>query len=288
MFIYFIFYIIINHLYCNACFYKCDKKNLFFDIFSSFFMIYFYKYKKHITPNLKFIMNLKNSICLNNIDFTIYMNNIYDNNEFNLSEIYSEEVYKSNTIRIIHKTKNSKNKILCVFGVLESDIGLKIELEMLEWLTPNYDVYCVYQDYPGKYYEYPALKFAQWLVERKNNICLYIHTKGAFFNKKIQDYIKNCWKNEYSGLNKYKYINPIKNNITDITSITSSKERILWFNSFFINKKEFEIIDEIKLSNFRYDYERLFKKHKEIRTLGILGNNVDAKKATNIINKFKK
>ena len=78
-----------------------------------------------------------------------------------------------------------------------------------------------------KIYEYAQLKFAQRLVKRKNNINLYIHTKGAQITLKIV---------EYSGLNKFKYINPIKNNITDITYISLNKGRIFWFNSCFINK----------------------------------------------------
>ena len=120
------------------------------------------------------------------------------------------------------------------------------------------------------------------LLKKKRDICLYIHTKGAGNNQ-----IRNCWKNEYSGINKFKYINPIKNNITDITSITSSKERILWFNGFFINKKAFETIGEIKFLNRRHYYEGLFMKYKQIRTLGILKNNATAYEATQVVSKYK-
>ena len=248
----------------------------------------FYKNKKHITPNLKFIMSINYYICLNDKDFIIYMNNIDNNYEFNLTEIYSEEVYKSNTIRIVHKTKNKKkNNFLCIFGVLESDLGLKIENEMLEWLTLNYDVYCVYQEYPGKYFEYPALRFAQYIVKKKKyEFCLYIHTKGAFYNHELQDFVRNCWKKEYSGINKYKYINPIKNNIADVTSIVSSKERILWFNGFFINKNAFEIIGDIKVDKIRHHYEGIFKSHKKIRALGILAKDIEAVEAINLIIKY--
>lgn len=30
----------------------------------------------------------------------------------------------------------------------------------------NYNVYIVYQKFPGKLFEYPALKFAQWLLKK--------------------------------------------------------------------------------------------------------------------------
>ncbi len=147
------------------------KKFLCADIFSSYYMKNFYIKKEHIPPNLKFIININNSICLKDKDFSIYINN--NENEFNLSEIFSEEIFKSNSIRIVHKSKNNNNKVLCVFGILESDIGFKIEIEMLEWLILNYDVYCVYQDYPGKYFEYPALRFAQWIIKKKSVIFVY-------------------------------------------------------------------------------------------------------------------
>ena len=40
---------------------------------------------------------------------------------------------------IIHKTTDSLNKTLCVFGVLENN-NKKIEEEMLKWLIPNYNI----------------------------------------------------------------------------------------------------------------------------------------------------
>ncbi len=127
IFFYFLFFRI---LYCNICFNLCYKKFLCTNIFSTYFMKNFYIKKEYIPPNLKFIININNSICLKDKDFTIYIND--NENEFNLSEIFSEEKYKSNSIRIFHNSKNNNNKVLCVFGVLESYIGFKIEIEILE------------------------------------------------------------------------------------------------------------------------------------------------------------
>ena len=42
-----------------------------------------------------------------------------------------------------------------------------------EWLLPEYNVYTVYQKYPGKLFEYPALRFAQWLLKKEKNINFY-------------------------------------------------------------------------------------------------------------------
>ena len=87
---------------------------------------------------------------------------------------FSLNIINLNTIKIIHKTKKSKYKPLCVFGVLENNNGLQIEKEMLKWLILNYNLYIVYQKNPGKLYEYPALRFAQWLIKKKIKIIYYI------------------------------------------------------------------------------------------------------------------
>ena len=70
---------------------------------------------------------------------------------------------------------------------------------MLNWLLPEYDVYCVYQKYPGIMYEYPALRFAQWLSLNYNKkIILYVHTKGSFNYNDFQDKVRFVWKHEFT------------------------------------------------------------------------------------------
>ena len=155
---------------------------------------------------------------------------------------------------------------------------------MLEWLLPEYDVYCIYQDYPGIFYEYPAIRFAQWfLTTKKINLCLYIHTKGAFFHHSFQKYVRKCWKNEYSGKRKFKYIKPLKEGIVDITGILSNKNRIMWFNSYFITNRAFQIIDEVKFEKNRYNYEGMFMNYTKIKVFGFLKNNVEPEEACKIV-----
>ena len=206
---------------------------------------------------------------------------IHINCEFNLFEIFPKKIAKSNKIKIIHKTTNSLNKTLCVFGVLENNNGKKIEKEMLEWLIPNYNVYIVYQKFPGKLFEYPALKFAQYLINKLNEtLLLYIHTKGAFYPKRgnIQNVVRQLWKYEFSGKNKKKYIFPILNNQTDVTTMFSGVKKVTWFNGFFASQRAFRIIRNKLKNRFkkRHKYEILFKKTK-VRVLGIIENNVKGK-----------
>jgi len=231
------------------------------------------------------------------IIFNIYFFNSYTLS-FNLYDIYPNYIAESNTIKIIHKTYNSTNKTLCVFGVLENENGKKIEEEMLKWLLPNYDLYIVYQKYPGKLYEYPALKFAQYLIKKKKKtLLLYLHTKGAFFpnrDKDIQKIVRELWKYEYSGNNIKKYINPILNNIADVTAMfVGNRYKTTWFNGFYISYRAFNIINLDKLLNTsRWNYEILFKNTKA-RVLGIIENKIDknihdiARKYLELIKKIK-
>ena len=195
---------------------------------------------------------------------------------FNLSQIYPKNIIKLNTIKIYHKTKNSEYKPLCVFGVLENGNGLKIEKEMLEWLIPNYNIYIVYQKNPGKLYEYPALRFAQWLIKKKNkDFLLYLHSKGASHpnrSKNIQIIVRKLWEHEFSGNNKNKYINSILTNKTDVATLFTYGRKKTWFNGFFISNRAFDIIGKIKIKKRMY-YERMFVNTK-VRVLGILSNKV--------------
>ena len=163
-------------------------------------------------PKLNYINFIKNPVCLEEKNFIIYPTIKYENQKYDLLKIYPKEILINNTIKIIHQNnENIKNKFLCVFGVLENENGLAIEKEMNEWLLPEYNVYTVYQKYPGKLFEYPALRFAQWLLQKKkNDFLLYIHTKGAFYPTKRQKGIRECWKNEYTGKRKFEYIIPLK------------------------------------------------------------------------------
>jgi len=78
---------------------------------------------------------------------------------------------------------------------------------MLEWLINEYDVYCIYQKFPGDMYEYPSLRFAQWYSLAYNkSIILYLHTKGAFNRHPFPDIVRSFWKHEFIKPNNYIYI----------------------------------------------------------------------------------
>ena len=200
----------------------------------------------------------------------------------------------NNSIKIKHIINNdSFKKEICIFGVLCNDNGLQIEKLMLDWLIPEYDVYCVYQKYPGEFYEYPALRFAQWFSQKYNKtIILYVHTKGAFHASQIQKEIKKVWRFEFTKKRKYIYIQLLKNNQADV-STPYTDGNYTWYNGMFISNRAFNLIGEIKYNpQNRWYYESLFsssnKSSYRIRIKGVLNNSISSYDVCNEVGKYAK
>lgn len=212
----------------------------------------------------------------------IYYEQLYDSIDFdyyNLSSIYNNSY---NTIKIKHKFNKNINLPVCVLGVLVNDRGIEYEKSMLKWLLPEYDVYCVYQKYPGRLFEYPALRFAQWLsIEYNISIILYIHTKGASHPHIDQYYTRILWKHEFTKPKNQLYINLLKNNIADI-SLPFRLDYYTWYNSMFISYRAFQLINIIEAnSTNRFYYEDFFKNSlnlsNPVRLKGVLNDSITSK-----------
>lgn len=199
----------------------------------------------------------------------VLFNSIFGDN-YNLTSIYS---YNYDNIKIKHLTQNPKDKIICILGVLVNQVGKTIEKEMLDWLIPEYDVYCVYQKSPGILYEYPAIRFAQWILEKLNkSLVLYLHTKGASHVHGFQQFIRNFWKVEFKSPRNKNYIKPILNNQTDVSAPFRSNI-CTWYNGMFISKRAFDIIGEVPKYKRRHHYEGGLFNNSDIRILGIIKDN---------------
>ena len=212
------------------------------------------------------IITFKERISLLN-DFLF--NSIIGDN-YNISLIYN---YNYDNIKIKHQSQNFTNKIICILGVLVNQNGIKIEKEMLNWLLPEYDIYSIYQKYPGILYEYPALRWAQWKIDTLNKtILLYLHTKGAFNPSKRQFYVRKLWKKEFKQPRNNLYIQLILSNKTDI-SIPFREDVRTWFNGMFISKRAFHLIPEVPISKVRHFYEVDLFNIRTIRIKGIINDN---------------
>ena len=189
-----------------------------------------------------------------------------------------------NSIKIKHKSyrKNSNDSIICILGVLANEKGLKIADSMLQWLLPKYDVYCVYQKYPGILYEYPALRFAQWFSLLFNiSVVLYVHTKGAFNQNSGQAEIRTIWRHEFTNPRKNIYIQLLEKNIFDI-ALPFRADICTWFNGMFISKRAFNLTNTIQYESNRFHYESLFQSKYPsipIRFKGILNDKATPKEA---------
>ena len=183
----------------------------------------------------------------------------------------------------------SENKPLCVFGILNNDLGKNIAKEMLSWLTETYNVICVYQEPPGKLYEYPALRAAQYFVSNsdKYEYCLYIHTKGAGNPNCIQRTIRNMWKTEF-GKERYKlYVDVVSNENEPIVALPiSGPDRQTWYNGFFANKKAWNDLDIIKPKDSRYWFECMWRNYKNTKIIGIIKDKIDPYSLGSILNKY--
>ena len=124
---------------------------------------------------------------------------------YNLTSIY---LTNYPTIKIQKQSSKKKNSLVCVLGILVNNNGIKIAKEMINWLTEEYEIYKIYQKYPGTLYEYPALRFSQWLTENHNiSFLLYLHTKGAS-HQSFRDYtmiIRKFWEYEFTKPKNLKY-----------------------------------------------------------------------------------
>lgn len=219
-----------------------------------------------------FVHSLKN--------FNKIKDKYFDQNNFLFDSLKSDnfsitDIFNNNltNIKIKKYTSIEKKQLICVLGILVTNLGLKIDKELTYWLEKEYEIYKVYQKYPGKLYEYPALKFAQWLVENKNiSFLLYLHTKGASHKIITQrdNLIKNLWKTEFSKPRNQLYISQLISNKADV--VTPLRTGIVtWFNGMFISKRAFQLNNILENKN-RFVYEFYFK-NNNTRIKGILSNH---------------
>ena len=143
---------------------------------------------------------------------------------------------------------------------------------MLSWLKLEYDVWCVYQKLPGRLFEYPALRFAQYMSIQDNiDRLLYVHTKGAANNSEIQKRIRILWRHEFTGSRAKLYMN----DDADVMCPFCGTSKETWYNGMFISKHAFESIGRLVSSYDRYDYQRLFRNCLDVTVKGLIKNNIN-------------
>lgn len=186
--------------------------------------------------------------------------------------------------------------ITCIFGCqVGTPEGVKIKHEMLQWLTPHYNVKCIDVDLSCKN-EYPFL--CNVIMESIRTRCpvLYLHTKGAcnpaskafLYNQKTgvhipstatqydsQRIVRNMWKYEFTK-NMNTYLSAINTNSPTVACPYTNSIGTTWHNGFFINPSAaYELTKTFHNDSNRYYFERMFHNHPTIKVIGIRMNDVE-------------
>ncbi len=167
----------------------------------------------------------------------------------------------------------SKRK--CVLGVLTTEAGLKIKEEMLSWLKPIYDVFCVEQEAPGALYEYPAIKMAADLAVDLNKPVLYLHTKGAAMPNQAQPMVRAFWQHEFT-VNSEKYFEMVNDCKPLVSAPYTMHKNIAWFNAFVMNPMAAsKLLVYLKPQEDRYWFEqKIWNQDSSVTMLGLYDDKV--------------
>ena len=150
--------------------------------------------------------------------------------------------------------------MICVLGVLRTELGIRIKAEMESWLKPVYNVIAVEQEPPGPLYEFPAISLALDLAIHTDEPVLYMHTKGAACPNWAQPWVRRLWMQEFGiPANAGKYLELTKTDSPVVaTPITSSGGKHTWFNAFVVNPAAARLLREhIHIDKNRYFYENM-------------------------------
>jgi hypothetical protein len=183
---------------------------------------------------------------------------------------------------IVHDIEEEKP--ICVFGILNTSLGLKIREEMMLWLPKHYSIIEVYHN--GKCYEYPPIKLAQKLcLELGVPYTLYVHTKGAFNITIGQAPVRDIWKNEFSTDKRFAYLNAIDTTEATVVAPYISDEGHTWYNGFFCNKAAWGK-KKIEKNTDRYYFEHMFTLNDNIKLIGIIKEGMSAVEAVQAVKDY--
>ena len=187
------------------------------------------------------------------------------------SLIYPDVSVTAEDVCIEHVSPDAAGRTVCVFGVLDTAAGREIRDGMLTWLLPEYDVWTVTQREPGTLFEYPAMRFAQWLATDRSLDCLlYVHTKGARFRNPMQQRVRQLWQREFTAPQSTAYITAIQDGV-DVACPLTGPQQQTWYNGMFISTRVLRSLPLITPQKDRFVFQRLFT-GRDVR--GLLAEHV--------------
>lgn len=177
----------------------------------------------------------------------------------------------SNRIKI-EEYNTTDTECIAVIGCLKTDKGMKILQELLSWVPTKFHTYIVYQNPPGNLYEYPAMKYAKNMAALFNKPVMYIHTKGAVYNRRESVFVRNRWKKFYT--DEYDWCIKQLNNGNTVCCPYTGKTKIPWYNSFIATPDAWDKA-KIIITNDRWYFEQGIWKQTDCNVIGKDVNDKD-------------
>lgn len=144
------------------------------------------------------------------------------------------------------------HKPYCVLGSAQTELGKKIEEEMLTWLVPYFNVYLIRHD--GSTYEYAALKWMKDVMGRTNEPCFYLHTKGAYFTRQVTHRVHNMWRREFT-TRQSEYLKAVDTDKPTMACPYTGSTHVPWYNGWVANAAAIRQMPIIRTDD-RFYYEQ--------------------------------
>lgn len=181
-------------------------------------------------------------------------------------------IYKAFGVEVTRLFKDGDDKPFCVLGSMQTELGKAIEEELLAWLTPRFNVYLVRHD--GRAFEYTAIKLLKDVMSRQDKPCFYLHTKGAFYTRKVSHRVRNMWRFEF-GDQAEKYLQAVKGDTPKVACPYTGSDKVTWYNGWCANAAAIRSMNLIKTDD-RFFYEYMLFKNAEV--IGLRMNNINSPK----------
>ena len=164
-------------------------------------------------------------------------------------------IYNAFGVEVTRLFTDDDHRPFCVLGSMQTDLGKAIEQELLEWLTPHFNVYLVRHD--GRAFEYTAIKFLKDVMSRTNAPCFYVHTKGAFYVRKVAHRVRNMWHSEFVG-RQAEYLRAVDGDTPKVAAPYAGATKVPWYNGWVANASAIRGMHLIKTDDRFYYEHRLF------------------------------
>lgn len=163
--------------------------------------------------------------------------------------------------------------IICVLGCLLTEAGKLIKAEMIEQFRKKYDIIAVNQEPPGKFFELPAISFAQTISISTNKPVLYVHTKGAAHSQNVytQSKCREMWYDEFISHYDY-YFKYISQHNDQVACPFTGGTKYTWINGFLGGPNAWKMLT-LQHTSDRYYYEYIFR-NTRVNVHGRIMNNV--------------